>query len=260
MHVFEKAAATIREAYASATPCAPLREQFPELSGDDAYKVQDINTRLWEAAGRRIVGKKIGLTSQAVQQQLGVMQPDFGVLFDDMAFGDGDTVSLSKIIQPRIEAEVALVLGRDLDMERPTYADLIRAIDFALPAFEIVGSRIANWDIRFIDTVADNASSGAFVLGGTPRKVTELNLRGATMQMTRGDEVVSKGSGAACMGHPFNAAVWLAAKMTELERPLSAGDIILTGALGPMVPVTPGSRFEAVIEGLGSVTIGFTDN
>ncbi len=240
-------------------PCSPIRDLLPQDDLDAAYAVQDLNTWRAVTSGRRLVGCKIGLTSPEVQRQLGVHQPDFGMLFADMAVGEGNPVPAGRVLQPRIEAEVALVLERDLDVEQPTLADLLRATAYAVPALEIVGSRIRNWDIRIVDTIADNASSGLFVLGGPARKLDGLDLRGAAMVMHRGEEIVSKGSGAQCMGHPLNAAVWLAAEMSRRGRPLRAGDTVLTGALGPMVPVRPGDDFRAQVEGLGTVAVSFSE-
>jgi 2-keto-4-pentenoate hydratase len=242
---------------AAGVPCQPIRELLPDDDLDAAYAVQDINTERAVAAGRRIVGRKIGLTSLAVQRQLGVAQPDFGILFADMAVGEGLAIQASRLMQPKIEAEVALIMGRDLDLEQPTISDILAATAYALPALEIVCSRIANWNIRITDTVADNASSGLFVLGGPPRSIVGLDLRDARMSMRRGEQVVSEGSGAACLGHPLNAAVWLAAEMSRRGRPLRVGDIVLTGALGPMAPVQAGDRFEASIAGLGKVSALF---
>ena len=235
----------------------PLRETYAGLDSEDAYAIQRINTERKVAAGRRIVGCKIGLTARVVQEQLGVDQPDFGMLFDDMGYGDGETVPLSKLHQAKVEAEVAFVLGRDLDMSHPGHVDVLKAVDHLLPAIEIVGSRIANWNIRLVDTVADNASSGAYVLGGTPRLPREIDLRLAGMVMTRGGEPVSVGAGAACLAHPLNALVWLARTMARVGRPLRAGDLVLSGALGPMVPVNAGDVFDARINGLGSVRAVF---
>jgi 2-keto-4-pentenoate hydratase len=245
-------------AAATGAPCEPIRELLPTDDLDAAYAVQNINTERAVASGRRIVGRKIGLTSLAVQRQLGVTQPDFGILFADMAVGEGLPIPTSRLMQPKIEAEVALIIGRDLDIRQPTISDIIAATAYALPALEIVCSRIAKWDIRITDTVADNASSGLFVLGGPPRSIIGLELRDAVMLMRCGEKIVSEGSGAACLGHPLNAAVWLAAEMARRDRPLRAGDIVLTGALGPMAPVEPGDRFEASIAGLGNVSAFFS--
>lgn len=249
----EAAAGLLKAAVASGQTIAPLRDRLALNSPDAAYAVQEVNTRAWLAEGRRLVGRKIGLTSLAVQAQLGVDQPDFGMLFADMAVGDGEPVALSRLIQPKVEAEIALVIGRDLTQERHTYADIIGATEYALPAIEIVDSRIEQWNIRFVDTVADNASSGLFVLGGRPRQLGEFDITACAMEMRRGDEVVSRGNGRACLGSPLNAAIWLADTMVRCGRPLLAGDIVLTGALGPMVAVTEPGRYDVNIDGLGTV-------
>jgi 2-keto-4-pentenoate hydratase len=252
-----EAAQSLREAARSGEAIAPLRERYPQLDGDSAYAIQRINTEHRVAAGRRIVGAKIGLTARAVQAQLGVDRPDFGMLFDDMGYGDGEPVPAAVLQQPKIEAEVAFVFGRDLEAEQPTQVDVMNAIAYALPALEIVGSRIANWNIKFVDTVADNASSAAYVLGSSPRTLAQFDLRLCGMAMTRRGEPVSVGAGAACLGNPLNAVVWLARTMAGLGRPLRAGDLVLSGALGPMVPVLPGDVFEARINGLGQVKAVF---
>lgn len=255
----EVAAEALRKAASSGEAIAPLRESFPDFGPSEAYAVQEINTQRKLQAGGRLVGRKIGLTAKSVQKQLGVDQPDYGMLFTDMAIADGEPVQWSTLMQPKVEAEVALVMERDLLEPGITMAQLMRGVAFALPAIEIVGSRISNWNIRFVDTVADNASSGAFVLGNTPVRLDGLDLRLAGMVMERAGEQVSLGAGAACLGHPLNAALWLANKMAELGRGLRAGDVVLTGALGPMVPVNPGDVFEARIQGLGSVRAVFEE-
>lgn len=254
----EQAAALLRTAAASGQAVAPLRDRLERSDLEGAYAVQEANTRTWLEEGRRLVGRKIGLTSLAVQAQLGVDQPDFGMLFADMAVGDGEPVALGRLLQPKVEAEVALVLGRDLTHERHTYADLVRATEYCLPAVEIVDSRIENWNIRFVDTVADNASSGLFVLGGRPRRLGDFDITACAMEMRRGDLTVSRGTGRACLGSPLTAAVWLADVMARRGRPLQAGDIVLTGALGPMAAVTAGDRFDVTIEGLGCVSASFS--
>lgn len=251
------AAALLHSAADSGKPVAPLRERLAQGGQEGAYAIQEINTRRALADDRRLVGRKIGLTSRAVQAQLGVDQPDFGMLFADMAVGDAEPVAMGRLIQPKVEAEVALVIGRDLPHERHTFADIIRATEYALPAIEIVDSRIEDWNIRFIDTVADNASSGLFVLGGRPVKLSGFDIAACAMEMKRGEETVSRGNGRACLGSPLNAAVWLADMMVRCGRPLQAGDIVLTGALGPMVAVKAGDRFDVAIEGLGAVSTLF---
>ncbi|NIE82312.1 MULTISPECIES: fumarylacetoacetate hydrolase family protein [unclassified Burkholderia] len=255
--MLEAAAAALREAERSREYIAPLRDTFPGLDIEDAYAIQLINTRQRLQQGRRVVGCKIGLTSLAVQKQLGVDRPDFGMLFDDMSYGDGEPIPASILHQPKIEAEVAFMIGRDLTQPVPGHADLVNAIDYALPALEIVGSRIAGWNIRIADTIADNASSSAFVLGGSPRKLSEFDLRLCGMVLERRGEPVSVGAGAACLGNPLNAVVWLARTMATLGTPLKAGDLVLSGALGPMAAVTPGDVFEARINGLGALRAVF---
>ena len=256
----EQAAAELHAAYQERQPVAPLRDRIEGLSADDAYAIQEINTARWLASGRRLVGRKIGLTSRAVQKQLDVDQPDFGMLFADMAMPEREEIPGGQLLQPKIEAEIALILKRDLSFERHTYADLLQAVDFCLPALEIVDSRIANWNIRLVDTIADNASSGLFVLGSRPVRLRDVDLTACAMQMSRGGEVVSEGSGRACLGNPLNACLWLADVMSRYGHPLQAGDIVLSGALGPMVAVAAGDRFEARIEGLGSVSASFAAN
>ncbi|CAD5110079.1 fumarylacetoacetate hydrolase family protein [Zestomonas carbonaria] len=261
-----EAAERLRQAQAGSQPCAPVRDLIQAASAelqtdpvDMAYAVQRHNNAAAMAAGRRPVGRKIGLTSIAVQRQLGVDQPDFGLLFADMARGDGQPIAWSDTAQPKVEAEIALVLERDLCHERHTLADIIRATAFVLPAIEIVGSRIANWDIRLLDTIADNASSGLFVLGSRPVTLDRLDLVRCGMNMKLRGEPVSVGAGAACLDNPLNAALWLADTMVRLGEPLRAGDILLSGALGPMVEARPGDVFSAHIQGLGSVTAAFAD-
>jgi len=249
----------LREAGQRGVPIAPIRDELPEGDAAAAYAVQKLNTDYHLKHGRRLVGRKIGLTSKVVQKQLGVDQPDFGMLFADMARCDGDEIPLSSVMQPKVEAEVALVLERDLTAAQPTLAEVISAVAYALPAIEIVGSRIENWNIRLTDTIADNASAGLFVLGAVPVRLDGLDLRLCGMVMERRGDQVSIGAGAACLGNPLNAATWLARTMVEVGAPLRAGDIIMTGALGPMVQVAAGDVITVRISELGSVRVGFCD-
>lgn len=247
------------EAYETRVAIPPLRERvIPVGDVEAAYRMQRAQTDHWLASGRRLVGAKIGLTNPAVQRAFGVYQPDFGVLFADMAVPDGDEIDLGRLIQPRVEAEIAFVLGADLPYERATSVDVMRAVDHVLPAVEIVDSRIRGWDISIVDTVADNASSGLFVLGTRPRKLSDVDLRLCGVVMEHAGEPVSVGAGAACLGNPLNAVVWLASTMARAGSPLRAGDVVLSGAACPMVSVTPGARYEARISGLGSVRVGFS--
>ncbi len=248
----------LREAHDTAVPVAPLRDDL--VAGDlaSAYAIQERQTRMRLADGWRLTGRKIGLTAKSVQKQLGVDQPDLGMLFDRMAVPDGESVALAKMIAPKCEAEVAFVLGADLAFERPTTTDALAAIAYALPAIEIVDSRIANWNIGILDTVSDNASSALYVLGSRPVKLDAFDLRLCGMTLHKNGAGVSYGAGAACLGSPLVAFLWLAEKMAAMGRPLRAGDVVLTGALGPMVPAAAGDAFEARIGGLGSVRVAFT--
>lgn len=239
---------------------AGLAEKTGASALDIAYRIQQNQTEKRLSAGGRLVGRKIGLTSTAVQQQLGVDSPDYGALFADMAVGDGEEIDWARTQQPKAEAEIALVLERDLAHDINTFADVISATAYALPAIEVVGSRIANWDIRLVDTVADNASSGLFVLGSRPVLLRDLDLVRCGMVMELKGEQASVGAGSACLNNPLNAAVWLANTMARLGSPLRAGDVVLTGALGPMVAAQPGDVFTAHIEGLGSVSAAFAKN
>lgn len=252
----ETLAARLRAAYAG-SPVAPLRDGLDPDDVEGAYAVQAINTRFWTGSGRRIVGYKIGLTSLAVQRQLGVDQPDFGVLFDDMCVPDGGTLSASKLLQPKVEAEVALVLARDLDREDASPRDVEAAAAYVVSALEIVDSRIADWTIRFADTVADNGSSAFFVLGTHKRAPGEIDLAGCEMSLTANGVSASSGTGAACLGHPLNAAAWLARTLSARGVPLRAGDVLMTGALGPMLTLEPGMTVQAQISGLGAVGFHF---
>ncbi len=253
-----EAAEALRRAEADRTPIAPIRDRFAADDIDGAYAVQATNVAAGLAAGRRIVGRKVGLTNPVVQQQLGVDQPDFGTLFADMASADGVEIDSGRLIQPRVEAEVALVLAEDLDQQTITIIDLLRATAYALPSLEIVDSRIQDWDIRITDTVADNGSSAMFVVGNTPVPLSAVDLRAVTMTMKVNDEVASQGNGAACLDNPLHAAIWLADAMVANDTPLRAGDVVLTGALGPMVSVGPGDTVWAEITGLGTVETRFS--
>lgn len=251
-------AAMLREAYATGQAIPPIREALPQATIEDAYAIQTENTGHWLRAGRVPVGAKIGLTAKAVQSQLGVDQPDFGSLFADMAINDGDSVAPGQLLQPKVEAEIAFVLARAPNVSRLTTAELVASVDYAVPAIEIVDSRIANWNIGIVDTVADNASSGLFVLGTQTAKLANLDLRLCGMVLEKNGDPTSFGAGAACLGNPLHALGWLARKLHDVGRPLQGGDIVLSGALGPMVAVAPGDFVEARIEGLGAVRVGFS--
>ena len=252
----EELALRLREAYAGpAVP--PLRDGLDPTDATGAYAVQAINTRFWEAQGRRIVGRKAGLTAKAVQQQLGVDQPDFGVLFDDMRVVDGGRLDPARCLQAKAEAEIAFMLGAGLPSAATTPAEVAAAVATVHAAIEIVDSRIADWKITFADTVADNGSSAFFVLADGGLQIAGLDLEGAAMEMTINGAVVSTGVGAAALGNPLNAAAWLARTLAERGEPLKAGDVLLAGALGPMVALTAGDTVECRVDGIGACSFTY---
>lgn len=254
-----EAAARLSASKESRRPCAPVRDLIGADNIAAAYAVQDRLTEVALAGRRHLIGRKIGLTARSVQRQLGVDQPDYGMLFADMEVACGEELPAADLLQPKCEAEIAFLLATDLDDERLTTADVILGIEWVLPAIEIVDSRVAGWDIAIADTIADNASAGRFVLGHTPRRIDQVDLIGCGMVMERNGEVVSTGAGIACLGSPLNATLWLAKRMAAVGRPLRRGDIVLSGALGPMVTAQPGDSFEARINGIGSVSVGFAE-
>lgn len=254
----EDLAERLRKAY-SGGAIAPMRDGLDPLDSEGAYAVQEINTRFWLGQGRRIAGRKAGLTAKAVQNQLGVDQPDFGVLFDDTRVEDGGFLRPSICLQPKAEAEIAFVLGKDLpgcDTTPETVADAVETVHAAI---EIVDSRIADWAITLADTVADNGSSAFFLLSDNGLPLAGLDLGGAAMTMTIDDKTVSTGVGAAALGHPLNAAAWLAQTLSERGAPLKAGDILLAGALGPMAPLAPGNKVRAVVAGIGNCSFTYEE-
>lgn len=256
----EKAAAVLWSAGRTCTPVPPIRNLLGTSTDIDiGYAVQQVNTERWIREGRRISGRKIGVTSKAVQEQIGVAQPDFGTLFVDTEYSDGVEIPASRLIQPRVEAEVALIVGQGLDNAPHGFAEIIRSIDFALPAIEVVDSRIEDWQISIVDTVSDNASCGLYVLGSKPVPLTRLNLRTLPMRMSINGGDVSTGIGAACLGNPIHAARWLADTLCERGIPLCAGDVLMTGALGPMKPISVGDEVVALLGDLGEVTTRLTD-
>ena len=253
-----RALGRLTEARVLAKPCAPIRDMFAAEDIDTAYAIQSAWIDQQVAAGAVIAGHKIGLTNPVVQLQLGVDQPDFGVLLDWMSCREDEPIDVTRTLQPRIEAEIAFVLGHDLDSPWINHAAVAAATDYVVAALEIVDSRIANWDIGIVDTVADNASSGLYVLGAQRHSLDGLDLTACTMTMSRDGQEVSTGTGAACLGDPLAAVAWLARTTRAYGLPLRAGDVILSGALGPMVTVRPGDTFHAQISGVGDVAASFT--
>ncbi|MGF6308886.1 2-keto-4-pentenoate hydratase [Bradyrhizobium sp. i1.8.4] len=254
----DRLATRLQEAESARRPIDPIAGEIGSGSLETAYAVQSEVTRRGIADGRRLVGRKIGLTSKAVQQQLGVDQPDYGALFAGMEVSTGEAIDVARLIQPRVEAEIALVLDRDLSGEDITLGELMRSTAYAVAALEIVDSRIRDWKISILDTVADNGSSARYVLGAAPRRLTDVDLEACGMTMTRNGTIVSVGCGSACLGHPLRAGLWLARTMARAGQPLRGGDVVLTGALGPVSPVSVGEVYEARVSGFGPVSVTFT--
>ena len=245
----------ILDAYATGVPIGPVREELKDVA--EAYEVQRETVRHWLAQGRKPAGHKIGLTSKVIQAQLGVDEPDFGVLFADMVLADGAVVTRAAILQPRIEGEIAFVLKSDLRGERITPEEVIAATDYVCPAIEICGSRIAAWDIRIQDTIADNASSGLIVLGHSRAKPDFQMLAQVPLVMKQDGVEAATGKGDACLGNPANAVAWLAQTLTQYGDGLRAGDVVMSGALAKMLAAAPGNQFHADFAGLGSVSVRF---
>jgi 2-keto-4-pentenoate hydratase len=235
----------------------PLTALDPELTVQDAYQVQLINIDKKVKAGSVIVGKKIGLTSLAMQQLLKVDQPDYGHLLDEMVVENGGTIPFSRVLQPRVEAEIAFVLKQDLIGPNVTALDVLLATDYVLPALEIVDSRVADWKIKLQDTIADNASSGFYVLGGKPMKPDAVNLPLVGSVLYKNGEIMNTGVGAAALGDPAACVAWLANKLFEFGIVLKAGEVILSGALSAAVQAKPGDHFRARLAHLGEVSVSF---
>jgi len=251
------AAESIWQAYQTKVTCSPVREIIGETNVDTAYAVQNINTARFIANGAKPIGCKIGLTSLAVQKQLGVNQPDYGVLFDFMHVANGGEIAWQNLMQPKAETELAFILGADLNQAELDEHVVANAVDYVCAAIEIVGSRVHNWDIKITDTIADNASSSHFVLGDIHRKINEIDLPEVEMKLYKNDILASEGKGSACLGSPLIAATWLAKTMHSLGNPLRKGDIILTGALGPMCAGVAGDFFKTEVSGFGTVEVSF---
>lgn len=255
--IVRSAALRLQTAAESGTPCEPVRDLLGDWDVALAYRVQQCLTTRRVADGARIVGRKVGLTSPVVQRQLGVDQPDLGVLFDDMLCAPGSTVPPGRLLQPKAEAEIAFVLNDDLDGKELNIRTVRAAVAYAVAALEIVDSRIRGWDISITDTVADNASSAMFVLGGTQLTLDEFAPVDVEMSLTKDGVLASTGTGSACLGDPLAALVWLGHAARHYGAPLRAGDVVLAGALGPMVPVKAGTHLCADLGELGQVSVAF---
>lgn len=253
----EKLGDELYEALSQRRVLEPLSTRYPDISIADAYAVQQHMLARRIAAGERVVGKKIGVTSKAVMDMLGVFQPDFGWLTDGMAFNEGEAVSASSLIQPKAEGEIAFVLKKTLQGPGVTAADVLAATEGVMACFEIVDSRISDWKIKIQDTVADNASCGVFVLGDRLVDPRDVDLATCGMVLEKNGEIVATGAGAAALGHPANAVAWLANTLGAHGIALEAGEVVLSGSLAAMVPVKAGDNLRVTIGGIGSCSVRF---
>jgi 2-keto-4-pentenoate hydratase len=247
----------LKQAVTERQGVSPLTQLNPGLTIEEAYQVQLYGIHKRVEAGERIIGKKIGLTSLAMQQMLGVDQPDYGHLLDSMLVENGGQISFDQVLQPKVEAEIAFVLKKDLAGPRVTIMDVLKSTDYVIPALEIVDSRVANWNIKLQDTIADNASSGLYVLGGKPYAVEQLDLAQVGVVLYKNGEIMNTGVGAAALGHPATCVAWLANKLSEFGIILKAGEVILSGALSAAVNAESGDSFQARFAHLGQVTVRF---
>ncbi|MFB3163995.1 2-keto-4-pentenoate hydratase [Neobacillus sp. 179-J 1A1 HS] len=254
----QKAATALMEAEDQKKTIAPFTSSTEEITVEDAYNIQLFQIRQKVAKGAVVVGKKIGLTSKAMQEMLNVSEPDYGHLLDSMMYEEGEKISLHKYIQPRIEFEIAFVLKKDLKGPGVTMNDVIEATDYVVPALEIIDSRIKDWQIKFEDTVADNGSSAGAIIGRTTTKIDDLDLAAVKMTVTRNGEYLDSADGSAVMGHPAQAVAWLANALGTYGISLHSGEVILSGALSKAIPIEDGDTFTAEFEHIGAVTAAFT--
>ena len=245
------------DALSTCSTQAPLTSAHPDMTIDDAYAVQQRLMARRLGAGERVIGKKIGVTSQAVMDMLGVFQPDFGWLTDAMVYNEGQAIPMERLIQPKAEGEIAFVLKRRLQGPGVTAADVLAATEGVMACFEIVDSRIQDWKIKIQDTVADNASCGVFVLGDKLVDVRDVDLATCGMVLEKNGEIVATGAGAAALGHPANAVAWLANTLGAHGIALEAGEVILSGSLAIMVPVKAGDSLRVTIGGIGGCSVRF---
>lgn len=245
------------DALSAVRTVAPLSERHPDITIEDAYRIQKRLNDRRIAAGEKVIGKKIGVTSRAVMNMLGVGQPDFGLLTDAMVYNEGEAIEAARLIQPKAEGEIAFILKRDLKGPGVTAADVLSATEGVMACFEIVDSRIRDWKIKIQDTVSDNASCGVFVLGDRVVDPRSLDLTTCGMVLEKNGEVVVTGAGAATMASPLNAVAWLANTLGALDVGLQAGEVILSGALGAMVPVQAGDNLRVSIAGIGGCSVRF---
>jgi len=255
--LIEQLGTELYQALVDAKTVKPLTDRHPDITIEDAYKIQQQLMKLRLIAGERIIGKKIGVTSKAVMNMLGVYQPDFGYLTDGMVYNEGQAIPMSRLIQPKAEGEIAFVLKKTLKGPGISSADVLAATEGVMACFEIVDSRIQDWKIKIQDTVADNASCGVFVLGDRLVDPRDVDLQTCGMVLEKNGDIVATGAGAAALGAPANAVAWLANTLGRLGIALEAGEVVMSGSLAIMVPVAAGDNLRVTIGGIGSCSVRF---
>jgi 2-oxopent-4-enoate/cis-2-oxohex-4-enoate hydratase len=255
--LIEQLGTELYQALVDAKTVKPLTDRHPDITIEDAYKIQQQLMKLRLNAGERIIGKKIGVTSKAVMNMLGVYQPDFGYLTDGMVYNEGQAIPMSRLIQPKAEGEIAFVLKKTLKGPGISSADVLAATEGVMACFEIVDSRIQDWKIKIQDTVADNASCGVFVLGDRLVDPRDVDLQTCGMVLEKNGDIVATGAGAAALGAPANAVAWLANTLGRLGIALEAGEVVMSGSLAIMVPVAAGDNLRVTIGGIGSCSVRF---
>jgi 2-oxopent-4-enoate/cis-2-oxohex-4-enoate hydratase len=255
--LIEQLGTELYQALVDAKTVKPLTDRHPDITIEDAYKIQQQLMKLRLNAGERVIGKKIGVTSKAVMNMLGVYQPDFGYLTDGMVYNEGQAIPMSRLIQPKAEGEIAFVLKKTLKGPGISSADVLAATEGVMACFEIVDSRIQDWKIKIQDTVADNASCGVFVLGDRLVDPRDVDLQTCGMVLEKNGDIVATGAGAAALGAPANAVAWLANTLGLLGIALEAGEVVMSGSLAIMVPVAAGDNLRVTIGGIGSCSVRF---
>jgi 2-oxopent-4-enoate/cis-2-oxohex-4-enoate hydratase len=247
----------LHQAWENASQIPPITDSVPKITVEEAYQIQLKLMAKRIAEGEAVVGKKIGITAKVVMKMLGVDQPDFGHLMSGMEFQESQSLPFNKFCQPKAEGEIAFLLKKDLTGPGITRDQIIEATECVMPAFEIVDSRIQDWNIKIQDTIADNASAGAFVIGSSRTSLKGLDLATCGMVLKKNGEIIGTGNGAATLDHPLNAVGWLANTLGSLGMSLKAGEIILSGSLSVMFPIQSGDSLEMEIEGVGKTMCHF---
>ncbi len=255
--IIEQYAKELYDAECSCRPIAPLTERSPEMTNDDAYRIQLAGMKLRQEKGQIIVGKKIGLTSKAMQHALGVYEPDYGYITDKLMVLEGEPLQMSTLIAPKVEAELAFVLQSDLKGPGVTVADVLRATAGVMPALEIIDTRIKDWKIKIQDSIADDASIGRIIVSGRLSPIANIDLRYMGQVVEKNGEIVATAAGAAVLGHPANAVAWLANKLAQYDISLKAGEIIMSGSFAAACPVAAGDCIQATFDRIGAVTAKF---